>query len=328
MTHLASFPSSRESLRPAILEDAVGALSTQSPNGHGALTPTDNAVMHGHLLLHPVQPGLDATGYDMRYEGRLHLQEEAEDVILCSTLIAGKSEPMSVDDCQVTFTTGHTNLIGIPGRRLCRGACLRGGHSVVAGFTMQRAWLDRMADSDASLDPLRRMFEGDIRIESIGVSARLQQLARQCLSRDYSGALATMLVESATLASVVEVVNCLGMACSLPPGMTKRQVRRVHELRAILDARLADPPSMEELCRTLAVNATTLRSHFKAVFGTTIFGWLRDRRLEVARMMLLERSFPVAEVGWRVGFSNAGAFSMAYRRRFGHSPKEECKPAH
>ncbi|MEM1140849.1 MAG: helix-turn-helix transcriptional regulator, partial [Pseudomonadota bacterium] len=55
-------------------------------------------------------------------------------------------------------------------------------------------------------------------------------------------------------------------------------------------------------------------------FGTTIFGYIREQRLEMARYLLLDHGLKVSEAGYRVGFSSPAAFSSAYRRRFGHPP--------
>lgn len=77
---------------------------------------------------------------------------------------------------------------------------------------------------------------------------------------------------------------------------------------------------MLDLARRLGANVTTLQANFKAAFGTTIFGYVRNRRLEMARVLLLDHGLGVAEAGYRVGFTNASAFTAAYRRHFGHSP--------
>jgi len=316
-------PAFGDGFRHSDLERAAEALSIRLQPQNTALTLMNSPLMRGRLLLHEVQPGLHATGYDMRYEVDLPLMEEAEDILLCGSLVGGACEPMMIDTQHISFAPGQTRLICVPGRRMCRGLCRAGTQGAVAGFSMQRSWIDRVAGEDDSLDPLRRLFDGDVALGYLTSCPYLQQSAQQMLSAEYSGALGRVFIEGATLASVVEVVRVLSQQTALPPGITPRQLRRVKDARDLLAARLADPPGMDELCRTFVVNATTLRAQFKAVFGTTIFGWLRDRRLEVAKVMLSEGELSVTEVGWRVGFANAGAFSTAYRRRFGVAPREE-----
>lgn len=310
--------------RHSDLERAAEALSMRLQPQDTALTTMNGPVMQGRMLLHEVQPGLHATGYDMKFEVDLPLVEEIEeDVILCSTLVSGESEPMVIDGHEITFSTGGSRLIFVPKRRVCIGSCVAGTQGAVAGFSLRRAWLDQFAQDDGTLDPLRQMFEDGVGSRVLREGGPLRALAGQLLSQDYLGALGRINIESAVLASVVAVTGVLAADIRVPHGMSGRQLRRVEDARDILAARLANPPSMEELCRWVGVNPTTLRAQFKATFGTTVFGWLRDRRLEVAQVMLAEGEHSVTEIGWRVGFSNPGAFATAYRRRFGYPPTAE-----
>jgi AraC-like DNA-binding protein len=69
----------------------------------------------------------------------------------------------------------------------------------------------------------------------------------------------------------------------------------------------------------------TLRRLFKAVFGVPIIEYVRSRNLDAARLMLREGRFQVAEVGYRVGYSDPANFTNAYRRRFGRPPTQDIE---
>lgn len=105
----------------------------------------------------------------------------------------------------------------------------------------------------------------------------------------------------------------------------KRHYDRIMEARDILDANLAKPPKTLELTKLVGVNLTTLHANFKTVFGTTIFGYVRAQRLEMARMLLIEHHLTVAEAGYRVGFASPSAFAVAYRRHFGNPPSNDAR---
>ena len=55
----------------------------------------------------------------------------------------------------------------------------------------------------------------------------------------------------------------------------------------------------------------------------TIIDYLRDRRLEMARIMVRERRLSVAAIAYRVGFASPANFATAYRRRFGRPPTQD-----
>jgi transcriptional regulator GlxA family with amidase domain len=51
--------------------------------------------------------------------------------------------------------------------------------------------------------------------------------------------------------------------------------------------------------------------------------YVQGRRLDEARRLLGRTRMDVREVATMVGYANTGAFSEAYRRRFGHSPSSD-----
>ncbi|MGP1387536.1 MAG: helix-turn-helix transcriptional regulator [Thainema sp.] len=57
------------------------------------------------------------------------------------------------------------------------------------------------------------------------------------------------------------------------------------------------------------------------MFGTTVFGYLRDYRMQQAQRLLRSPHATVAQVAAQVGYRNPEAFSTAFRRKFSVSPK-------
>ncbi|MDR6784983.1 AraC-like DNA-binding protein [Pedobacter africanus] len=63
-----------------------------------------------------------------------------------------------------------------------------------------------------------------------------------------------------------------------------------------------------------------LKDGFKALFGTTIFGLVRELRMVNARRLLLDEKLQVNEVAEKVGCQHPHHFAVAFRRRFGILP--------
>lgn len=106
---------------------------------------------------------------------------------------------------------------------------------------------------------------------------------------------------------------------SLP--MKGSDLDRIYQARDILLQRFQTPPSLTDLARQVGLNDCTLKRQFKQVFGKTVFGYLHDYRMEQARRWLLDRQWSVTEVARRVGYTNLCAFSTAFRKKFGLSPR-------
>lgn len=99
-------------------------------------------------------------------------------------------------------------------------------------------------------------------------------------------------------------------------------IRKVHVAREILLHDLHQPPSMSELARQSGMNTFKLKAGFKHVFGNTVFGYLKDHRMEQARHMIREGDKTITEVAYETGYSTLQHFSNEFKRKFGLSPKE------
>jgi len=99
-------------------------------------------------------------------------------------------------------------------------------------------------------------------------------------------------------------------------------IDRIYLAQEILQRQMDDPPSLLELARLVGLNDRKLKQGFRQVFGTTVFGYLHDYRLEQAQRLLSTDTMSVAEVAYAVGFSNRSYFAIAFRRKFGVNPSE------
>ena len=70
-----------------------------------------------------------------------------------------------------------------------------------------------------------------------------------------------------------------------------------------------------------AWSALMLQRQFRAVFGTTVFDYLRECRLLRARRALEHDGVTVGQAAMVAGYTSAANFATAYRRRFGMPPK-------
>lgn len=82
----------------------------------------------------------------------------------------------------------------------------------------------------------------------------------------------------------------------------------------------ADPPSFPALSRKIGLNDYKLKAGFKAMFGTTVFGYLREKRLEKALLLLQQGEMNVTETSSAVGYSNTSYFAEGFREKYGVNP--------
>jgi AraC-like DNA-binding protein len=78
--------------------------------------------------------------------------------------------------------------------------------------------------------------------------------------------------------------------------------------------------SVEEIALRLAMSNRSLARHLSAE-GLTFSGVLDALRLDLARRYLADRTLTISQIAWLLGFQGVGAFSHAFRRWTGQSPR-------
>ena len=66
---------------------------------------------------------------------------------------------------------------------------------------------------------------------------------------------------------------------------------------------------------------------FKKVSGKSISGYINERRLEKAKMLLSQTSLSIADTAEKTGYSETGYFSNMFKSRFGMTPSEYRRSA-
>jgi AraC family transcriptional regulator len=97
---------------------------------------------------------------------------------------------------------------------------------------------------------------------------------------------------------------------------------KIIKAREILLQHIGDPITIKELSRKVAINECYLKKGFKVMFGTTIFDFYQDQRMEHARYLLYEKGLTVSEVSAMLGYSSISHFSTAFKKHTGLKPCE------
>ena len=105
--------------------------------------------------------------------------------------------------------------------------------------------------------------------------------------------------------------------CTRQKRLTRERVERV---RAILRARLAEPPTLEELGREVGVSQFYLSRIFSEEMRMTIPQFLRRIRMERAAELLRDGRHNVTEAAFAVGYSSLGHFSKSFCEVIGCCP--------
>ena len=116
--------------------------------------------------------------------------------------------------------------------------------------------------------------------------------------------------------------NSVNLADSNHLDMDLPYAEKIRRARAVLGMEYANPPPLPTLAQQLGISETRLKSDFKIMTGTTVMQYCINKRIEAAQLLLKENRISISEIGSIVGYEDHSAFSRAFRRHSGASPKE------
>lgn len=103
-----------------------------------------------------------------------------------------------------------------------------------------------------------------------------------------------------------------------PPGMHPA----VAQTLQTIELGLGEPLRVADLARAVGLSHNHLIRLFRTAVGTTIVGYLRERRLERARHLLTHTTLPIKAIASQVGIGDLHQFNKAVRTGLGVSPRQ------
>ena len=107
-----------------------------------------------------------------------------------------------------------------------------------------------------------------------------------------------------------------------PVEHTLPQDEKIRRAKIVLNQAYANPPTLPALAQQLGISETQLKSGFKSLNGTTVLQYCIAKRIEAAKLLLNENRQSISEIGDIVGYQDHSAFSRAFRRLSGSSPRQ------
>ena len=202
----------------------------------------------------------------------------------------------------------------------------QGGYARRVSLRLSPAWLEQAAGGAAS-PALDTFMRHHLAMHQWQVSQRVTAIAEQIVQPpEFEPLMQNLYLESRALELVSEALGAVpGAALRAPPAeavkLRPQEHRRMRELHDYLAHCEDDTLNLEQIARQACTNPNTLQKQFRALYGMTVFEFVRESRLQRARQALEREGVTVGQAAIMAGYTSAANFSTAYKRRFGSSPK-------
>ena len=150
----------------------------------------------------------------------------------------------------------------------------------------------------------------------------MEMVIYQILHCPYQGSIQRIYLQSKILELIALRLEQTKEYVSIAPWkrLDSKRRDRLYHAKEILINNLDNPPSVLDLAQQVGLNHHQLKQGFHELFGTTVFGYLHEYRMEKARQMLCETNMQVAAIACTVGYANPGHFAAAFKNKFGVTP--------
>ena len=92
------------------------------------------------------------------------------------------------------------------------------------------------------------------------------------------------------------------------------------EVFGFIEDRYSERISLRDVARAVSLSPGYLTTVVRRKTGRTVVEWIAERRMAEARRLLVQTDLTVEEVGWRVGYVDAGYFVRSFRSTHGATP--------
>ena len=159
------------------------------------------------------------------------------------------------------------------------------------------------------------------------LSVRKRNTLDSVLNHSYTGSLENIFINAKIHELLLQSLDVIledekeeGFSCKFLAD--DRGKESIYQAREILLQHIGDPITIKELSRKVAMNECYLKKGFKEVFGTTIFDFYQQQRMEHAKYLLYEKALSVTDVSALLGYSSISHFSAAFKKHTGLKPCE------
>lgn len=156
--------------------------------------------------------------------------------------------------------------------------------------------------------------------------SRTRSVLDSLMNHTYTDSMENVFINAQTQMLLLYSIECMGgesedsFSCKFLENEADRE--KISLARDTLLQHIGEPLTIKELSRKAAINECYLKKGFKEMYGTTIFDFFQNQRMEHAKYLLYEKGLTVTEVSASLGYSSISHFSTAFKKHTGIKPCE------
>jgi AraC family transcriptional regulator, transcriptional activator of the genes for pyochelin and ferripyochelin receptors len=193
------------------------------------------------------------------------------------------------------------------------------------GIHFTPAYLQQVASYfpmlDAFLQKVEKGIPGMLSAQHGQMTPEINTLVQKMLHCHFTGDVRVLYLQSKVLELLLLALEQVSTQNKSPDiQLRPYDIERIREAHDYLLQNMENPCTLIELSRKVGINDFKLKKGFKQLYGTTVYDFLLDARMEKARNLLLESDISVHDIALMMGYQTLSSFITAFKKKTGYSP--------
>jgi AraC family transcriptional activator FtrA len=237
-----------------------------------------------------------------------------------TVVVTGVDEPQRPHDPEVLAAIAEAGGNGARLVGLCVGAFVLGQAGVLDGHRVTTHWT--LADDLRRQCPAAEVHEDALYIDDGQVLTSGGMLAgadlclhilRSDFGQSYANDVARLLISPP---------HRVGNQLQYATGTQAQPAGSLSEVLTWMLDHLADDLTIDSVAARAHMSRRTLARRFRNELGTSLSGWVTERRIERARALLEDSASSITEIAYASGFGSLASFRRQFTARTGAGPRE------
>lgn len=152
------------------------------------------------------------------------------------------------------------------------------------------------------------------------ISLEMYQIIREILQCNRKGQFKRIFLEAKVIELLLLQLEQIDKGENTFARLRKADIDKIYAVREFILSNIDQSYSLIDLAHHAGTNEFALKRGFKELFGTTVFSFWHDAKMEQAKKLLIDHNMRVSEVSDAVGYQNPRHFSSAFKKKFGLLP--------
>lgn len=103
----------------------------------------------------------------------------------------------------------------------------------------------------------------------------------------------------------------------------RSQVEKIRAIHEFMTGNITEHHTISELSKRFDIAETALKQCFKAVYGTSIYSYMKAYKLQRAALLLVNnKEMDISEIAMQTGYSSHSKFTQAFKKQFSITPHQ------